>query len=170
MPRHHLSFVLPIMAAIFVPAALAQTAPPPATAPAHVQTRMTLYHGTCPSLSRPDSAPASDCQPALLVNSYADGFLGYVFVTGSPPASQSAVSFFGDTTGMMEGSVQIEAVTIAAPDKSQTLDARGTCTRSGPDDGAQTVNCEATTDDGMYTATFVSDGQPPQVKNLTAAR
>lgn len=140
------------------------------TAP-HQPVSMRLYRGACQSLTAPDGDVSQACAPALINNLYSDGYVGYSFIRIDPAThAQSAISFFGDSTGQSPGALAVQGVILnGAAGGAQDMEARGTCTRFGPDDGAQTVNCEATTDDGMYTATFVSDGSKPQVRDMRPA-
>jgi len=143
----------------------------PQTAPGTAQRQpvsMSLYRGACQSLMTPQGDYSEACAPALVSNLYSDGFVGYAFIHVDPAThAQTAISFLGGSAGMTPGKTEVQGVLLIDPDAGgHDLEARGTCTRSGADDGVQSINCEATTDDGMYTATFVSDGSKPQVRDM----
>jgi len=136
-------------------------------APPRQLVSMSFYRGACHGLTTPDGDFSEACAPALIMNLYSDGDTGYGFIHVDPDShAQSAVSFLGGGAGMAPGSIAVEGVILNAADGDKSFAARGVCTRAGPDDGAQSVSCEATTDDGMYTATFVSDGSAPQVRDM----
>lgn len=144
-------------------AALAQDA-----APSRQLNSISFYRGACHSLTTPDGDLSQTCAPALIRNLYSDGDVGYSFIHVDPDShAQAAVSFLGNGVGMAPGSIAVEGVLLNGPDGDESYEGRGVCTRAGADDGPQSVSCEATTDNGMYTATFVSDGSAPQVRDMT---
>lgn len=139
--------------------------------PLRTQISMSLYRGTCQNLSTPDGDVSEACAPAMIANRYSDGFVGYGFIRVDPAThAQAAISFLGGSKGMTPGTIELEGVLLNTADGDKSFDARGTCTLAGPEDGVQSVNCEATTDDGMYTATFVTDGSKPQVRNMAPSK
>ncbi|HWU50890.1 MAG TPA: hypothetical protein VN042_13490 [Asticcacaulis sp.] len=136
-------------------------------APSRHLDSISFYRGACHSLTTPDGDASQSCAPALVRNLYSDGDIGYSFIRVDPDShAQSAVSFLGNGDGMAPGSIAVEGVLLNGPGGDESYDGRGVCTRAGADDGPQSVSCEATTDNGMYTATFVSDGSAPQVRDM----
>jgi hypothetical protein len=137
-------------------------------APSRQLDSISFYRGACHSLTTPDGDVSQTCAPALIQNLYSDGDVGYSFIHVDPDNhAQSAVSFLGNGGGMAPGSIAVAGVLLNGPDGDESYEGRGVCTRAGADDGPQSVSCEATTDNGMYTATFVSDGSAPQVRDMT---
>jgi hypothetical protein len=162
MPRTTALFVTAVFLSAAPAAVLAQDA-----APARSLDKISFYRGVCHSLTIPAGDIGQTCAPVLVSNLYSDGDVGYSFIHVDPDSrAQSAVSFLGGAAGMAPGSIAVEGVILNGPDGDKSYEGRGVCTLAGADDGPQSVSCEATTDDGMYTATFVSDGAAPDVRDM----
>ena len=106
------------------------------------------------------------CARLLLNTNYADGLLGFYFVSDG-----TAITFSGlgneQVKPHADRAVQpIDLVIVGAEGRYARLKAVGQCEFSNPQYRESHINCRAVTDTGVFEGAFVSDGTPPQPFDL----
>lgn len=128
-------------------------------------TTIVSLRGQCSKLMIAKVDFSSDCQGKLMNTAYKSGRTGFTFWLGD-----GFVTFSGaDSPAMgIRASVSLDRVLLArvGPERDSPLVATGTCTYTNPWAGPSHVNCRAFTKLGMVTASFVSDGQEPDISSF----
>jgi hypothetical protein len=120
-----------------------------------------FLRGTCQGLITPARDRSAGCAETLVHMIYRDGRTSYAFSEGR----EAMVSFSGiaETADDESGVLVLDHVSIATNPGPQVRseDATGRCEFSNPFRGQSYVRCSARTASGEFTASFLSDGQPP---------
>lgn len=132
-----------------------------------------VLDGTCQRFIVAGKDLTNECDGTVVNTMYErTGRTGFAFVT----RSNTSVTFSGGDTPA-EGDQAHSVVdrvffsienTESDPQavKSDVLQATGTCTYTNPYAGPSRINCSASTKDGPFIASFLSDGNPPKIERL----
>lgn len=120
--------------------------------------------GRCTTLVMPEGDMTARCTGKLINTAYRDNHSNFMAVRDDAVV----VSFFG-TDHAASGDVamlDVSRVTISrgAGRKSRSIEAQGRCRYTNPFAGPSQVDCQATANGKIYRLSFLSDGNPPEVK------
>jgi hypothetical protein len=126
-----------------------------------------IFHGTCDRLLVAGGDRSAACRGAIVNMVYTTGRSSFAFTDGE---AQMMVSFsgLGDTEGRQEGTLVLDAITTAA-DEGRAIETNpviGTCAYANLASGRATIRCAGSTPKGNFAATFVSNGEPPDVRQI----
>jgi hypothetical protein len=122
--------------------------------------------GTCKKLTVAGSDRTADCPTSLINIAYKNARSSFMVQVGD----DSMVSFYGDdhaATGNT-ATLVLRSMTITrlGQTHARSVPATGECTYTNPYAGPSHVECHATTAEGDYALSFVSDGKPPHVTHF----
>ncbi len=123
--------------------------------------KLATMRGKCHKLLIPGADVTSICHSAIANFIYPTGKSSFQFVAND----KASIGFFGTDSKAVNGKaiLLVEKITfnllMGAGPTSAT--ASGTCTYTNPYDGPSLVQCSARTEQGLFEATFVSDGSEP---------
>ncbi|MFA5965693.1 MAG: hypothetical protein WC804_16880 [Sphingomonas sp.] len=120
--------------------------------------------GRCTTLIMPEGDMTAHCTGKLINTAYRDNHSNFMAVRDDAVV----ISFFG-ADHAASGDVamlDVTRVTISrgAGSKSRSINARGQCRYTNPFAGPSHVDCQAMADGKVYRLSFLSDGNPPNVK------
>jgi len=142
-------------------------APPAAAAQGGLDNLASLatMTGTCASLVVRGADVTNACEGRVLNSAHTDGRSGFAFIQGR----SAIVSFAGQDSAAIgdRATLHVDMVLVARTDsgaapKPEILRATGECTYTNPYIGVSTIICRAATSEGAFSATFRSDGRPPE--------
>jgi hypothetical protein len=159
------------MKALMLSAALAATAiaaPSDTFASAERLLNVAILHGGCTALNFLAHDYTRGCSSTLTNEVYRSGRVDFTFavITGS------IITFSGGAPQVKDGpNAAIQPVDrvvwkFDAGMPAKPLPAAGTCRFTNPYQGRSTVTCTAKGRDGAYSARFVTDGLPPQLRDF----
>ena len=125
--------------------------------------------GTCQRLIIAGDDSTSRCRGLVGNTAYRSGRSGFTFFVEGEPG---LVVTFSGADGPAQGdqaAIALDKVifTPIRPQRATTeLRATGRCTYTNPYIGSSRIDCSASTDDGRYSGTFVSDGRPPATERF----
>lgn len=127
-------------------------------------TAIVFLKGKCGNLMIADEEFSRGCQAKIMNTVYKSGRTGFTFFHGD----FDLFTFSGVDNPAIgnRASVSLDRVLLAPGGKEEDqvrLLATGTCTYTNPYAGPSHVNCRAFTKLGTITASFVSDGQEPDI-------
>lgn len=126
-----------------------------------------FMNGTCQRLILAGKDVSKDCEGKVTNTMYeSTGRTGFLFVTRS---GNVVVNFSGvDTPAVGDHAASVldhviftQGKTGSKRVKHRGYVATGTCTYTNPYAGPSHINCSASTEKGLFSASFVSDGKPP---------
>ena len=132
-----------------------------------------VMNGTCQRFIVAGEDLSEGCEGKVLNTMYeSTGRTGFAFLT----RSGTSVTFSGvDTPAQGDQAHSILDRVIFTMDnketnpkavKSNVVEATGTCSYTNPYAGPSHINCSATTKNGSFSASFVSDGKAPDIERL----
>ena len=139
--------------------------------PAHARPKqdqiesLAFESGTCKTLVTLSKDLTDVCGAKLVNTTWRSGRAGFYFVT----TTGIAVTFSGMGDGQIHPNpdVAIQPVDLLIFGKDhETQKAVGSCRFSNPFHGVATVDCEAQTAVGEFKASFVTDGNEPDIKRF----
>jgi hypothetical protein len=158
-----------VLISALVPIACAGIIAMPAAATAETRlSAMVTLQGACKKLVVAGKVRTSECTGKLLNTEYADGRLGFYFVTAD--GSMLTFSTRGENqvkTGQNTRVVPVDMVLPTTNGKTEKIPAVGTCKFTNPYQGIPApVECVADSARGRYEAAFLSDGGKPDAKTF----
>jgi hypothetical protein len=123
-------------------------------------------NGKCHKLLIGAADASSICEDKIINVAYLTGKSSFQFIA----KDRAVVGFFGsDDKAMGDNAVlSVEQISLnmLMGTPSTISAASGTCTYSNPYAGPSLIQCSAKTTEGRFEATFVSDGQEPELSEL----
>jgi len=121
--------------------------------------------GQCTRLVTRGEDRTAKCDPLLLNNIYDNGRSSFLFFTQN---KEAIVSFLGNDSKAQgdTGTLKVTQVYMTGFDGKPVpheMGATGSCTYTNPYKGVARVDCKAGSGDNQFEASFVSNGQPPNV-------
>lgn len=154
-----------ILAAIVIVSPSAQALAGPAAAPN--LSAIAFLKGTCQSFVVGGKDASRKCLGKLTNTVYRTGRSGFTFVVGD----LAVVTFSGADSPAIgnRAAIRLDKVIftlIGTGTPPNVIPASGRCTYTNPYAGPSHVNCSATTKDGPFSASFVSNGEPPDIQQF----
>lgn len=129
---------------------------------------LTILKGDCGRLIMAGNDASPYCKGMITNTSYKTGRSGFVFLAGDTAIitfSGQDHAAVGDNAFITLDKVIFTLVGMGTP--PNTIAAKGKCNYSNPFNGNHArITCNATTTSGAFNATFVSDGEEPDVKEF----
>lgn len=123
-----------------------------------------IMNGKCTQLTVAGMDSTRACEGKITNTMYKTGRTGFVFMVGD----FAVVTFSGmdspakgDQTATRLDRIIFTLIGTGTPPND--IPATGSCTYTNPDAGPSRINCSATTGEGKFSGSFVSDGQPPDI-------
>ncbi|HEY0625448.1 MAG TPA: hypothetical protein VGD10_01820 [Allosphingosinicella sp.] len=128
---------------------------------------LAVMNGTCGRLILGGRDVSSGCESRVTNSMYKGGRTGFTFLAGDV----AVVTFSGADTPAKgnHATVRLDRVIFTlngAGTKPNVVPASGTCTYTNPYAGPSRINCSASTNNGAFSASFVSDGEPPIIERF----
>ena len=126
-----------------------------------------LLQGTCGHLVVGGKDASSRCEGKLTNSIYKTGRSGFTFLVGD----LAVVTFSGADSPAKgdQATVRLDKVIftlVGTGTPPNVVPATGTCTYTNPYAGPSHVNCSAATKSGSFSASFVSNGEPPDLQRF----
>ena len=136
---------------------------PPADAQAPVES-IAAIPGTCRSLVVAGEDLGAECRGPALSFQYGGGRRSFAF-----PYGDALISFSGAAEPGDEGGVRLvlDMITWGQSESGlQSAEAEGSCDMASEGSGAPVIRCEARTESGVFSVSFESSGEPPEVRRF----
>jgi len=131
--------------------------------------QLATMNGRCTSLTFAGKDGSKACQPKVVNSVHTDGRVGFTFLVGDI----AVITFSGvapqvkDTANIATQPLDTVIFTLTGMGTPPNdLKAAGVCTFSNPYAGPSKINCTAHTSNGIFRATFVSDGKEPSIQDF----
>jgi hypothetical protein len=113
---------------------------------------------------------SGECQDKVINANFSDGRLDFTFFAHNQNGD-AVFSFSGDGRRQIKTTADdvtqpIDAIIATFAGTTTTHSAAGTCHYSNPYKGKASVSCKADTDQGMFAASFLTDGKDPTITNM----
>jgi hypothetical protein len=126
--------------------------------------------GKCTSLILRGSEYTRACIPRVLNEVFTDSRTGFTFTAGDT----AVISFSGigrlqkkdDPNHVTQPLDMVIVSLIGMGARPNKIRATGACTYSNPNVGAVKISCSAHTEMGQFEGKFLSDGQPPEIRQF----
>jgi hypothetical protein len=126
-----------------------------------------MMNGTCQRLIIAGNDASSSCQGKLTNTMYRTGRSGFTFLAGDV----AVVTFSGaDSPAKGDQAVirldKVIFTLVGTGTEPNVVNATGSCSYTNPYAGPSHVSCSASTKAGRFSASFVSDGAPPDLQEF----
>ena len=126
-----------------------------------------MMDGKCAQLTFAGQDGTQRCEGKITNTVYKTGRSGFTFLIGD----LAVITFSGADSPAKgdQATVRLDKVIftlIGTGTKPNVIPASGSCTYTNPYAGPSRINCSATTGDGKFSGSFVSNGQPPDIQEF----